>query len=391
MFRLIVILLLTFSISYADKLDFMVGLKAYNDKLYDVAIMSLEDYLKSPNDNKTADYAKYALYRSYLLMGDYQNAMRYLENLELLDDERFDKNLMKSDKTFIFTKTDCQKAESYAKNDLVLENLVFNSDCKLSEDFINNLIPRIDESNILLKLFYKSLDYTETEGKIFEKISLKNISDKDKSFMGKYFFKNKNYDFFWAVYKFYKDDDLVNLGLTRLYEIENYEGVVRSFEFNNKYEITNNNFCRIISSYEKLNKKYDCDLLDNCIIDNQKVIMPKTACYIKNIEVNKLESLVMSLSGSDFQNVCKSLEYAVSKNIYTKKILSKLNSCENYQEIGKILFANGKYAEIPVVIKEGKNDEDYLLLAGTYEKLGEKKKSEFYFSKIKDKKKYLKK
>lgn len=391
MLRLILIFFLTFSVSYADRFDFTVGLKAYNDKLYDVAIMSLEDYLKSPDDNKTSNYAKYALYRSYLLTEDYQNSMKYLEDLETLNDERFDKNLMRSDKTFILTRTDCKMAEMYSKNDLTLENLVTNSDCSLSEDFIKNLIPRMNDSRTLTKLFYKSMEYVETAGQIFEKISLKSVSDKDKSLMGKYFFKNKDYDHFWEVYKFYKDDDLVNLGLARLYETENYEGVIRSFEFNSKYNITNNNFCRAISSYEKTSKNYDCDILDKCITDNKQITVSKTACYIKNNEAVKLEKFVTSLSTKDFQNVCKSLEYAVSKNIYTNNILSKLNLCGNYPEIGKILFANGKYSEIPLVIKEGKSDEDYLLLAGAYEKLGDKTKSELYISKIKNKEKYLKK
>ena len=390
MFRLILILLLTFSISYADKFDFTVGLKAYNDKLYDVAIASLEDYLNSPEDNKSADYAKYALYRSYLLTGNYQNALKYLEELRDSDDTRLDKNLMKMDRIFILTKMDCQKAESYARDNLELETLVLNSDCKVSNNFIKNLIPRINDTKNLTKLFYRSLDYPETAFKIFEKISLKELTDKDKSFMGKYFFKNKKYDHFWTIYEIYKDDDMVNLGLARLYEIENYEGVVRSFEFNDKYEITNNNFCRVISSYEKLDKNYDCSLLDKCITDIKKAIISKTACYIKNGEKTELERLLMPLKIDDFQNACKSLEYAVSKNIYTKEILSRLSSCSNYQEIGKILFRDGKYNEIPVVIKNPKDDSDYLLLSGAYEKLGDKEKSDLYLSKIKNKDSLLK-
>jgi len=61
MFKYIVFFFLTAIAVYADIENYYVGLRAYEDKFYDVATDNLQEFLKSDNSSKEATFAKYIL------------------------------------------------------------------------------------------------------------------------------------------------------------------------------------------------------------------------------------------------------------------------------------------------------------------------------------------
>ncbi|MBC7196346.1 MAG: hypothetical protein H5U39_03720, partial [Deferribacterales bacterium] len=142
MFR-IALILLFFSfacITFADEIDYEIGLNAFSDGLYDIAIGSLEDFLKDSSDNEKNNYAKYILYKSYLLEKEYKASLDIINEIENIEDERFDKELIEKDKIFILTILDCERAlkESLKKADLI--KIVLNSNCTLTDEYIKQAI-----------------------------------------------------------------------------------------------------------------------------------------------------------------------------------------------------------------------------------------------------------
>jgi len=389
--RLIIIVLIFVSVGYAAPDDYLVGLSAFEDGLYDVAAEALEDFLASSKDTDKNSYAKYILYRCYLFEKNYDKSLKLIEEVEKADDKRFDKDVIKKDKVFLLTQTDCNKAIAESKNNKVLVSIVINSQCKPNEQFVKNIIDLNLNANDMLTLFYKTTDNPETASRIFEKLSLKDLSDKDKDYLAKYFFKNNNYDNFWSIYKIYKNDDLVNLALSRLYEIENYEGVISSFNYNAKdYKISKTNYCRLIKSYEKINKSYDCSILEKCVDNKKELLNLQTACFIKNNDVQKFSDFLYTLNENDINSICADIGYSIGNEFYDEKVIDKFKLCKNKVNTAKILFKKGKYKDVIRLLKPGETDEEYILIAASYEKLGNMQKSKEYLDKIKNKSKFNK-
>jgi len=389
--RLILIVLIFVSVGYTAPDDYLVGLSAFEDGLYDLAAEALEDFLASSNDTEKNSYAKYILYRCYLFEKNYDKSLKLIEEVEKADDKRFDKDLIKKDKVFLLTQTDCNKAIAESKSNKVLASIVINSQCKPNEQFIKNIIALNLNANDMLTLFYKTIDNPETASQIFEKLSLKDLSDKDKDYLAKYFFKNNNYDNFWDIYKIYKNDDLVNLALSRLYEIENYKGFISSFNYNVKgHKISKRNYCRLIKSYEKLNKSYDCNILEKCVDNKKELLNLKTACFIKNNDVQKFSDFLYTLNKNEINSICTDIGYSIGNEFYDEKVIDKFKICKNKVNTAKILFKKGKYKDVLRLLKPGKNDEEYILIAASYEKLGNMQKSKEYLDKIKNKSKFNK-
>lgn len=393
MFRRLILIVLIFisfliSVGYTAPEDYLVGLSAFEDGLYDVAAETLEDFLASSKDAEKNAYAKYILYRCYLFLKDYNKSLKLIEEIEKSDDKRFDKDLIKKDKVFLLTQNDCNRAILESQSDRLLASIVINSKCKLNEQFVKNAIALNLNTNDMLTLFYKTTDNPETASQIFNKLSLKDISDKDKDYMAKYFFKNNNYDNFWRIYKIYKNSDIVNLALSRLYEIQNYDGFVSSFNYNSNYKISKTNYCRLIKSYEKLNKNYDCDILEKCVDNKNELLKLKTACFNRNNELQKFSNFLYTLNEDEINSICTDIGYFISNEFYDEKVIAKYKLCKNKINTAKLLFKKGKYRDVISLLMPGESDEEYILIAASYEKLGSLQKSQEYLDKIKDKSKF---
>ena len=84
--------------------DYFVGLKAYDDGLYDVAEYCLANYLKYENKSQKAGFATYLLYQVYMSQGNYKAAQYSFAQLANFKDSRFDRQKMLKDQMFIETK-----------------------------------------------------------------------------------------------------------------------------------------------------------------------------------------------------------------------------------------------------------------------------------------------
>lgn len=393
MFRIATALLLTILIhatfvinaTFADEIDYEIGLNAFNDGLYDIAISSLNDFLKDSKDKGKNNYAKYILYKSYLLEKEYETSLKIIKEIEHIEDKRFDKDLIEKDKIFLFTAVDCESAqkESLKKADLI--KIVLNSNCSLTDAYIKQAIGFELDNDDFLNLFYKSADNLTLTEEIFNKINIKTIKDEHRDYIAKFFYSNEKYDNFWEVYKIYKNDDLVNLALMRLFDIKNYEGFIDSFNYNKNYNISKSNYCRLIKSYEILDKNYNCDLIDKCIDDKTELLNAKTSCLIKNKDIDKLSTFIKTKKSDEIKIVCDNLLFGISNDIYDHDILTKFKSCNSYIDGAKILFKKGKYSDVIYLLMPGKNDEEYLLISASFEMLGDMDKSKEYLDKVKNK------
>ncbi len=128
--------------------DYFVGLKAYDDGLYDVAEYCLANYLKYENKSQKAGFATYLLYQVYMSQGNYKAAQYSFAQLANFKDSRFDRQKMLKDQMFIETKLNCNGAKNLLltspKNEYL--EVYAKSSCIVDKD-ITNLLSRIDVSS----------------------------------------------------------------------------------------------------------------------------------------------------------------------------------------------------------------------------------------------------
>ena len=77
--------------------DYFVGLKAYEDGLYDVAKSCLSNYLSHEDKSQKAGFATYILYQVYMAQNDFKSAQYTFTQLANFKDSRFDKQKMLKD------------------------------------------------------------------------------------------------------------------------------------------------------------------------------------------------------------------------------------------------------------------------------------------------------
>ena len=127
--------------------DYIVGLKAFDDGLNDVAIASFNSYLAHEKKSKKAGFAIYLLYQLYMSEGDFKSAQYNLTQLANFNDSRFNKQQMLKDQMFIETKLDCSGAKNLlmsARRNEYLE-VYAKSSCPMDKDVVS-LINKIDVS-----------------------------------------------------------------------------------------------------------------------------------------------------------------------------------------------------------------------------------------------------
>ncbi len=265
MLRVLAFILFFATSLFADVQDYIIGLSAYNDGFDKIAIESLEAYIADSDDPTKAHFAKYVLYKIYLKNNNYKKAYSYFQDIETVNDNRFDHNQMLKDKMFMLKEINCEKAAEFLQKKLTdeLASIYLTSQCRINDGLVQSVAESDLNAKVKTAFILKLKDKPESAYKIAKETAFADLKENILRYLGIFFYNNGYYDIFWNVYSEYKDDDLVNYALKRLFDVSQYENFIQSFEINKKqYKISNSNYCRAIESYQKLNQQFDCEIID---------------------------------------------------------------------------------------------------------------------------------
>ncbi len=392
-FSLIIFFILFYTlICFADKSDYLVGLKAYDDGFYDVAKISLEEFLTTAENNSEKTYAQYLLYLIYKREKNEEKTKYYFNLIKDVKDKRFDMRALKQDKIKMLLKEDCNKAAEMVLNkpDKIFLSMYAVSNCPITDN-ISSFYYNIKGINtaVKLKVISKIKNKPETVAKIFNTVNLKKLKKGQLEYFGEYFFLNRNFDMFWKVYQNSKTDKMVNLALNRLWEIKDYKNFIRSYEYNkNSYKILPSNTCRAVQAYNTLKKTYDCNLIDSCFTSNKNkdFYVSKLGCYIEKKDKEQIIKFVSSIDKNDIKYICEYTEYLVANNFYNEKILPLFSNCKQSSNVADILIDKNKPDEVIKLFINLNNDTAnyYICMANIMKK--DLITAEKYFKKIKNKK-----
>ncbi len=191
--------------------DYFVGLKAYDDGLYDVAELCLSNYLSYENKSQQAGFATYLLYQIYMSQGNYKAAQYTFTQLANFKDSRFNKQKMLKDQMFIETKLNCEGAKNLLLTNPKNEYLeVYAKSACVMDKNITNLLSKIDvSSETLYSVLEKVQKNKELVFSTYDNLRAEKRTPKLMNFYGKYFYSNNNHFFIRcfnhsAVYYFIK-------------------------------------------------------------------------------------------------------------------------------------------------------------------------------------------
>ena len=354
--------------AYSELNDYYIGLKAFRDGFYDYAAENLEEYLKGELEEEKKLYAMYMLYLSYFNDGDLEKAFYYLDNVYGKQDSRFDRSSMKKNKMHIYTKNNyCELAKQFLikeYDDINALQYIYST-CPIDTEVIDSLKGNEVSKNIKMTTIEKLKANPDIVLDIFDSMNFKELSDKERQYFGIYFFKNNNFDAFWKIYHKYRDNELVNLALERLWMIGELSNFAKSFEYNEKkYSIYPTNYCRITKIYKESGKPYDCDLIDYCFNEkHDDFYLLKTGCYLKNGNKNQIVAYLESIPEAKVNNICVYAKYIIAKHFYNTIILDMLKSCKEKYDIAEMLVAMEKPDDIIRLMGSYETDYDFYYMA----------------------------
>jgi hypothetical protein len=388
---LILIFILLFSNSvFSDTSDYIVGLNAYNDGFYDIAKISLEDYLKKAKEKSNVIYSKYLLYQIYLSENNLKKAETLFNDILKIKDKRFDYSIIRRDRVrFLIKNNNCEKAkkivEQYPEN---LSALIFvNSKCRFGKNTYKAYLNKKINHQNKLKAIFKSNKNPKAVAALFNQINLKKLTNQEKKYLGAYFYKYKDFKNFWKVYNSYKDDDMVNFALNRLWDIKDEKAFLRSFKYNNKYKISPVNNCRALQIYTKKGENFACKLIDNCYKNKSKnYYKSMLACLIKKNNSEDIKNFLFSIKEQDFKYVCEYSEYLIANNFYDLQWIHRFSKCKQVDNIADILLDKKRPNDILKLFSGKSSDKAYFYISKAYEQKNNKEKAKLYKNKIKNKK-----
>ncbi|WP_265821040.1 hypothetical protein [Geovibrio ferrireducens] len=376
---------LAFGSAGADEGDYLMGLNAYKDGLNSVARMGFEAYLADSPDQANRHYAEYLMYRILLEDGDTDGAYSYFAKIESVADSRFDQNVIKGDKMRFLIRRDCAEArkELISGTSAAGAAVYTESSCPMDSAAARAVASASNDSKVLLAAAGKSQGDPKAAEALFSGINPKNLTAEQAKYFGVLFYKNGNYDYFWKVYGVYKDADMVNLALDRLWNIKDYKSYITSFEANRKsYGLESAAFCRAIESYKQTGADFDCALLDGCIKEkNADFAKTKTACLIKSGKT-PLDADVDAF-GSAVRGVCEYVPYMIDKNLYDGKSFGEFAACSNKFDIAELLYRKKRFGRLLEVASKGTDDRDYYYAALAHIGMGDRSKASAAAQKIK--------
>ncbi len=369
--------------------DYFVGLKAYDDGLYDVAKICLSNYLSKENKSQKAGFATYILYQIYMAQGNYKAAQYTFTQLANFQDNRFNQQKMLKDQMFIETKLSCDGAKNLLltnpKNEYL--EIYAKSACVIDKD-ITNLLSRI---NISSETLYAVLERVQKDKELvfstYDNLKPEKRTPKLMNFYGKYFYSNNMKEEFYALYKIYQDSELVSLVLDDTWKSGNYKKYIETFnkEVKNDYNIDKIAYCRMIESSNKEMINFDCNLVDKCLgTTNPEFNKTKLACYMKKEDKEKISWFIGTLTVQDTLKLCEYGKYIVGKKLYDIKYINKFEKCSDKTSMYESLL---KFKDYNAIIKLGGNtssqiDISYMTIA--YYFLGNNKQYDNYLNRITD-------
>ena len=369
--------------------DYVVGLKAFEDKLNDVAIASFNNYLAHENKSKKAGFALYLLYQLYMAESDYKSAQYSLAQLANFNDSRFNKQQMLKDQMFIETKLDCTGAKNLlmsARRNEYLE-VYAKSSCPMDKDVIS-LINKIDVStNALYAVLERVQDNKDLIFSTYDNLRADKRTPKLMNFYGKYFYANNMKTEFMELYSNYKDSELTALVLDDIWNQKDYKKYISTFnkEVKSDYNMQKVVYCRMIEASNKEAFNFDCNLVDRCIgVNSPDYNKNKLACYMKKEDKEKISWFIGTLTNQETTKLCEYGKYIIGKRLYDPKFIHKFGGCTDKASMYESLL---KFKDYDAVIKlggSGNSQLDVAYMAIAYYYLGNNAQYNNYLNKLTD-------
>lgn len=355
--------------------DYIVGLSAFRDGLYEIAAPSLETYLSGETEKRKSDYAHYLLYQIYFDAEKYEEASKHLKAAVSVKDRRFDELQLVRNGMIIFTKTDCAEAGDFISkiNDEKAFNFYLDSECSPDKEAGMTILSKAGEDATRLKVVSKFADSPEVVSAAFDALDAAKLDDNAKKYFALYFYKNGDNDRFAKVREVYEDKDVVGIELDLLWQKGDRDGFIGGFEkYRAKYELVGANACRAIDVYKKSEKEFDCSLIDECMQERSvEYVQTKGACLVKKGDSASVTEFLDSLKPEVFSGICAYGEYIFYKDLYTGKSQSRFYGCESQRyKIADVLMSKGEYQSVVNIFYKKSEDMDRYYAAAALKKLG---------------------
>lgn len=369
--------------------DYFVGLKAYEDGLYDVAESCLSNYLSHENKSQQAGFATYLLYQIYMSQNNYKSAQNTFNQLTNFKDSRFNYQKMLKDQMFIETKLSCDGAKNLLltnpKNEYL--EIYAKSSCAVDKA-VTNLLSKIDVSSEAL---YAVLERVQKDKELvfstYENLRAEKRTPKLMNFYGKYFYSNNMKAEFELLYKTYQDNELTALVLDDTWKSGNYKKYIELFqkEVKKDYKLDKVVYCRMIEASNKEMVNFDCDLVDKCLgTKNPDFNKTKLACYMRKEDKEKISWFIGTLTVQDTLKLCEYGKYIIGKRLYDIKYLNKFEKCPDKASMYESLLKFKDYNSIIKLGGSGSSQIDIAYMAIAYYYLGNNTQYNNYLNKLTD-------
>lgn len=386
MFRYITLFLILFvSNIYADIENYYVGLRAFDDKFYDVAADSLKKFVDEDNSSRESNFAKYLLYKIHMNTHEYKTAKFYLDIIKNINDERFDSKTILFDDIFLTALEDCEKAYKIidSHKDVNLTKALLGTKC-----FLDNNTDIIDLPSMSDRMKFYYIMQIENREKIketFELIDKKKLSNMELKALSIKLYKLELMKEFWDVYERYRDKDTINLAIERVWKTGKYEDVLKGYKYNSKLQLLPETYCMVLDANFKLNRTFDCSIVDKCFSEkNENYAKAMFQCLVNNADNKKLKQFVDSLSDNYTSFFCETGEYLISNKMLGKSRYGLLKKCGNLYDISENLLKNRFFDELILLHRDIKDDRSHFYLSYSYGIKNNKKELKKYYSMIGD-------
>ncbi len=370
--------------------NYFVGLSAYEDGLYDVARISLEDFLMGDSNSEQAMFATYILYQTYLKEGNYTAAKDKLDIVKMYDDERFDMDRIKNDEMYIVSKMSCEDAVTLMVNSPIDSALIKSyvyAGCSITPDVGEFVARNKFSADTTMYVINQAKDKDDTLVRIFQNLTPEKRTPEVLNFYGHYFALTKNSKEFWTLYNEYKDPEIVSLALEDIWAKNDFLRYYDLFTTDVKadYKLSSTAYCRMIESANKTGNSFNCDYVDGCLgVTNVDFNKTKLACYMKNSDTKGITSFMATISEKEAStNLCEYGKYVVSEKLYDKSYLNKFSSCSDRRAIYDLLVQHEDWEAIEALAgTQAKAELDSAFLSIAAYKLGKVTVSRGYLAEV---------
>lgn len=378
-------LILLVSNIYADIENYYVGLRAFEDKFYDVAEDSLKKFIDEDNSSKESDFAKYLLYKIYLNNHEYKKAKFYLDIVKKIKDERFDNNTIIFDEVFLTALENCQEAYKLIDiyKDINLTKALLGTKCSL--DNSTDIVDLHSLSDIMKFHYIMQIENREKIKETFELIDKKKLSNAELKALSIKLYKLELMKEFWDIYERYRDKDTINLAIERVWKTGKYEDVLKSYKYNSKIQLLPETYCMIVDANFKLNRSFDCSIVDKCFSEkNDSYAKAMFSCLVSNSNEKGLKRFLEGLNDNHTSFFCETGEYLIVNKMLNKVKYSLLKKCDNLYNMSENLLKKLLIDDLIILHRDIKDERSYFYLAYSYGLKNNKKELKKYYSMVGD-------